>query len=80
MNNGLMFTIKLQVKDSRENRNQQMVAFLNEQLRSPQGRLYFTSEAAYTSFKPLVVSEVAKWAQENANLMEPTSLGRPHFR
>ena len=24
--------------------------------------------------------QVAKWAKENANLMEPTSLGRPHFR
>jgi len=68
------------VKDSRENRNQQMVSYLNELLASPTGRSYFISDEKHRQFRPLVVSEVAKWAKENANLMEPTSLGRPHFR
>lgn len=71
-----------EVKASRENRNEMMVRFLNEVLTSAAGGVYFvdrTQQAALTA-DPLRVQEVAKWAGKNANLMEPTSLGRPHFR
>eukprot|EP00730_Choanoeca_flexa_P001379 TRINITY_DN10609_c0_g1_i4.p1 TRINITY_DN10609_c0_g1~~TRINITY_DN10609_c0_g1_i4.p1 ORF type:complete len:410 (+),score=65.74 TRINITY_DN10609_c0_g1_i4:165-1394(+) len=69
-----------EVKDSRENRNQMMVAFLNKLLASPEGISYFTDPVKHAQFQPLNVATVAEWAKINANLMEPTSLGRPHFR
>ncbi|EGD79625.1 hypothetical protein PTSG_10473 [Salpingoeca rosetta] len=68
------------VKTSRETRNNNMVSFLNTLLASDAGKPYFISADRHAAFKPLVVNEVAEWAKENANLMEPTSLGRPHFR
>eukprot|EP01147_Barroeca_monosierra_P007283 gene7283-7668_t len=73
-------TAVAKVKVSRENRNNKMVAFLNDVLSSEQGKSYFMSADLYASFKPIVVTEVASWAAINANLMEPSSLGRPHFR
>lgn len=67
------------VKSSRENRNNGLVAYLNELLASPDGAVYFTSPDAAQSFQPITVAAVASWAKENANLLEPSSLGRPHF-
>eukprot|EP00045_Choanoeca_perplexa_P007467 m.68100 g.68100 ORF g.68100 m.68100 type:complete len:410 (+) comp14096_c0_seq2:162-1391(+) len=78
-----MLTLKAavaKVKDSRENRNKMMVAFLNELLGSSTGSAYFVSAEKHANYIPLAVDVVAKWAQKHANLMEPTSLGRPHFR
>lgn len=69
------------VKSSRENRNNMMVKWLNERLSDPdKGAIYFTDPASQSSFSPLTVNAVAAWARTNANLLEPSSLGRPHFR
>ena len=56
-----------------------MVSYLNEVLSSPDGRIYFLDDSKASSFKPVEVANVATWAREFANLLEPSSLGRPHF-
>ena len=68
------------VKSSRETRNEKMVDWLNKELTSERAHYYFEDgKNGARAWKPLVVSEVAAWARDNANLAEPTSLGRPHF-
>eukprot|EP00050_Salpingoeca_kvevrii_P021872 m.116934 g.116934 ORF g.116934 m.116934 type:complete len:418 (-) comp9513_c0_seq1:376-1629(-) len=68
------------VKSSRENRNTLLIAYLNGLLGSAQGAGYFESIEHQRAFRPLDLQTLSQWAQINANLMEPTSLGRPHFR
>lgn len=68
------------VKSSRETRNNKMVEFLNTVLGDKvKGAVYFSTPADASRFVALSVSEVAAWAKVNANLAEPSSLGRPHF-
>lgn len=66
-----------EVKRSREQRNEMLVAHVNEQLHNS---LFFETAAQYSAFTPLQVDQVAAWAVEHAGLAEPASLGRPHFR
>eukprot|EP00053_Salpingoeca_punica_P018168 m.177123 g.177123 ORF g.177123 m.177123 type:complete len:424 (-) comp17374_c1_seq1:355-1626(-) len=66
-----------EVKSSRETRNKQLVAFLNTMLSGPQGSIYMKPGAQ--KFTPFTVDQVSVWAQQNAGLVEPSSLGRPHF-
>ena len=69
----------LQVKASRETRNRKLVEFLNTVLSGSSGAVYFKTAGDASAFEPITVAAVAAWAVENANLAEPTSLGRPHF-
>ena len=43
-------------------------------------RFYFQDAGRQAAFRPIKVDVVAEWSKTHANLMEPTSLGRPHFR
>lgn len=75
-----VFLTRRQVKASRENRNLGLVQHLNSVLSDKaKGRVYFTSAEKASSFKGMTVRDVALWSQEHAGLLEPTSLGRPHF-
>lgn len=69
------------VKSSRETRNNLLVNWLNEVLgkSSPLAKYYFKDAAAKSAYTPVEVEAVARWAKDFASLMEPTSLGRPHF-
>jgi len=69
------------VKSSRETRNNLLVKWLNDVLgqSSPLATNYFKDAASAANWTPVKVVDVAAWAKEFAALMEPTSLGRPHF-
>lgn len=70
----------IQVKSSRENRNNMLVEHLNSVLTDGKIRSrYFVSQQRAEAFHPFTVADVSSWAQKNAGLLEPTSLGRPHF-
>jgi len=66
-----------QVKSSREDRNSNLVKWVNSALQS--WKVYFKSTEAAASYKAISVSAVTAWAQEHAALTDTTSLGRPHF-
>lgn len=70
------------IKKSRDTRNELLVAHLNNALSvsSANSFIYFLDHSKQNIFQPLKVNEIAKWAMINANLLEPSSLGRPHFR
>ena len=74
------------VKSSRETRNKKLVQWLNSVLGGHEsGALqgtsshYFKTPEQANAFVPFDVEAVATFAKNYANLMEPTSLGRPHF-
>ncbi len=69
----------VQVKLSRETRNANLIKYLNALLSDASGRVYFKDAGSAAGFVPLSVPVVADWALNNANLLEPSSLGRPHF-
>lgn len=72
--------VVLQVKASRETRNLRLVAHLNAVLSdSVGGEVYFVSPDDAKTFTTFTVAEVGSWAAAHAGLLEPTSLGRPHF-
>jgi predicted metal-dependent phosphoesterase TrpH len=66
------------VKDSRKNRNDNLIARVNTLLGSDEGNVYFES-GSNAAFSPLDIPTVSAWARENADLFDASSLGRPHF-
>ena len=67
------------VKDSRKNRNTNLLAYLNEMLSSDQGTIFYNSPDLQEEFVPLELEVISEWARINADLFDKSSLGRPHF-